>query len=143
VKLCADDLLCPECEVANANKPAELHTKTKLSTTAAAQEPSAVVAEPTNQSGSSNSKINRPEQKKPEKLSSSDTVMHLTSGVAAKSAAAVNCDVETIAAISRTEQTAIKLSLIAAVSVSEDQQYCSVSGYRWSSRKQTAAINDC
>ena len=93
VKLCADDLLCSECETANANKLAELPTKTTLPTTAAVQEPLAVVAEATNRSCSSNSKINRPKQKNPKKLSSDDTDMDLSSGFAAKSAAAVNCDV--------------------------------------------------
>jgi len=32
VKLCADDLLCPECEAANAKKLAELQTKSHTNT---------------------------------------------------------------------------------------------------------------
>ena len=111
--MCTDDLLCPECEVANKSKLAELQTKTKHATAATVQEPVALVAEPTNRPCSSNSKVNK--QKK-NKLSSDNTDMDLLSGVsdgsAAVAAAAVNSDVET-----SSHQPNKQLSSCAAVSI--------------------------
>lgn len=77
VKLCADDLLCPECEYDNANKSAkggQTKAQSKLPALADVQEPLAAVAEPTNHSSSSssNAKINRPKQTDSKKLTSNE-----------------------------------------------------------------------
>jgi hypothetical protein len=62
VKLCADDLLCPECDAANESKLKELRTKIKQSAAAAAvQEPIALVAEQTNRQCKTNNQLkNKP-----------------------------------------------------------------------------------
>jgi hypothetical protein len=66
VKLCADDLLCSECDATNESKLTELQTKTKhVAAAAAVQKPLALVAEQTNRPCTSNTKATNQLKNKP------------------------------------------------------------------------------
>ena len=89
--MCADDLLCPECDAANESKLTELRTKTKQSAVAVAvQEPLALVAEQTNRQCKANNQL---KNKPPDSIDVSP-MSGVSEGFAAAAAAIAAADPE-------------------------------------------------